>query len=136
MEHGKGLFYFCIERTQRDRIDTNLGGQALLGHTNSPIEKCRSRTTLADRLPRHDFARARMHAYVSATPRVWNTVYPHYETISVLCIRWIREVDNFAILKRSRSLGHVQSNGKATGGRERKVSGSFFGRTRRENVER
>jgi len=54
MEHGMGLFYFCIERTQRDRIDTNLGAQALLGHTNSPIEKCRSCTMLADRLPRYD----------------------------------------------------------------------------------
>jgi len=61
MEHGKDLFYFCMKWT-RDRID-HLGVQALLGHTNSPIEKCRSHTTLTDRLPRHDLcARARVCA--------------------------------------------------------------------------
>lgn len=116
MEHGKGLFYFCIERTQRDRIDTNLGAQALLGHTNSPIEKCRSHTTLADRLPRHGL-RARPHAYVCMR----NTVHPTHETISVLCIRWIRDddkVDNFAIPNvrdPSATFGAMESHGRNVG---------------------
>jgi len=121
-----GLFYFCIERTQRDRIDTNLGAQALLGHTNSPIEKCRSCTMLADRLPRYDLCAFLCvvcgRARVRISESVWDIVYPHtrrsvcctldgFGTTIKLTTSWSW---TFAIFQ-----SYVQSNGKSRGTKEK-----------------